>query len=438
MLSSPFASLCLSLYETRSFSGEAVVRGDEIYARPRTPAAPVELVAGAGKALGEIGHHALIAFPESADGIAEAVVPFRPARRKAAHLIAARTAIPRLGNQTHAREHRILPATVEKAAAFVETMRLAAENRGEIEAETVHFHFAYPVAQAVGHHLQHARMRQVQRIAGTGVVDVIARFFRHQTVVRSVVDALERDRRAAFVAFGGVVVHDVEDHFEIGVMEAVDHRLEFFQRCIRAREKARVSRKEANRVVAPVVRQTFVEQITVVDEHVDGQQFDGGDAQPLDVIDHRLLAEAGERAAQIFRHGGMALRETAHMRLVDNHAFPRQRIALGVAPREIGVHHLALRHEGGAVALVEGKVAVFVIERVAEDFRPPLQIANMRLGVRVEQQFVRIEAMAFLGCIRAMHAVAIDRTGLQIRHEDMPDLIGIFGKFDALNFLLAR
>ena len=52
---------------------------------------------------------------------------------------------------------------------------LAREDRREIEAETVDVHLGDPVAQRVGHHLQHARMAQVQRVAGAGIVDVVAR-----------------------------------------------------------------------------------------------------------------------------------------------------------------------------------------------------------------------------------------------------------------------
>lgn len=39
--------------------------------------------------------------------------------------------------------------------------------------------------------------------------------------------------------------------------------------------------------------------------------------------------------------------------------------------------------------------------------------------------------------VGAMHAVAIDRAGLETVHVDMPDFVGIFGQFDALRFLLA-
>jgi hypothetical protein len=58
----------------------------------------------------------------------------------------------------------ILAAGVEEAAAFVEPVWLARQDGGEVEAEAVDAHLAGPVAQAVGDHLQHARMAQVDRV----------------------------------------------------------------------------------------------------------------------------------------------------------------------------------------------------------------------------------------------------------------------------------
>ena len=72
-------------------------------------------------------------------------------------------------------------------------------------------------------------MAEVQRVPGAGVVDVVALLVGQQPVVGGVVDALERQRRAALVAFGGVVVDHVEDHLEPGVVEARHHLLELAQ-----------------------------------------------------------------------------------------------------------------------------------------------------------------------------------------------------------------
>ena len=77
---------------------EAVVRGDEVDARPGLAAAAVEDVGRAGQARRERRRRRLAA-PEVAHRIAVLVVPFRPARREAADLVAAGAAIPGLGDQ---------------------------------------------------------------------------------------------------------------------------------------------------------------------------------------------------------------------------------------------------------------------------------------------------------------------------------------------------
>jgi hypothetical protein len=64
------------------------------------PPAMVEAVAGSREARGQSARRHLAA-PEIAHGVAEFVVPLGPARREAADLIAAGTAIPRLGDQFH-------------------------------------------------------------------------------------------------------------------------------------------------------------------------------------------------------------------------------------------------------------------------------------------------------------------------------------------------
>src|SRR5207247_5580977 len=95
-----------------------------------------------------------VAAPVGAPSVAEPVVPSRPARRKAAHLIAPRADVPGLGDQLDAGEHRILPAAVEEAAALIEAMRLAAEDGREIEAAAADAHRGGPVRTAAHHHTQ--------------------------------------------------------------------------------------------------------------------------------------------------------------------------------------------------------------------------------------------------------------------------------------------
>ena len=187
--------------------------------------------------------------------------------------------------------------------ALVEAVVITPENGRQVEAETVHVHFRGPVAQGVGDHLQHARVAQVQGVAGAGIVDVEALVVGHQAVVRGVVDAAHGQGRALFVALGGVVVDHVEDHFQIGFVQVRDHFLELGD--LAAGQVARVGGEERNAVVAPVIGHAFVQQVLVVDEGVDRQQLDGRHAELADVFEHIVDHQPGKGAAQVLGHGGV-------------------------------------------------------------------------------------------------------------------------------------
>ena len=62
-------------------------------------------------------------------------------------MVSARTDIPRLGNQLHAGEDRVLPAGVEKSTPFVEPIGFACQDSGKIEAEAINPHLRRPVSQ---------------------------------------------------------------------------------------------------------------------------------------------------------------------------------------------------------------------------------------------------------------------------------------------------
>ena len=220
-------------------------------------------------------------------------------------------------------------------------------------------------------------------------------------------------------------------------MHPVDHLLELGDHARAPREEARIGGEEADRVVAPVVGEAMVGEMAVVDERVNRHQFDGGHAEALDMFDDFLLPEALERAAHVLRHGRMALRVAAHVGFVEDRVVPWHACARRVRPGEALVDDLALLHERCAVALVEGEIVAVGVERVAEHGRVPLQLADVRLRVRIEQQLVRIEAMARFRFVGAMHAIAVYRAGPQAEHVDVPDFIGVFRQFDAFEFPLA-
>src|SRR5690606_15292917 len=98
--------------------GEAVVGGDEVDRGERPAATLVVEVAGAGEALGELRQLAFVALPEGPRAVAEAVVPFHPAGREAADLVAAGAAVPGFGDQLELAQHRVLAAGDEEAVAL--------------------------------------------------------------------------------------------------------------------------------------------------------------------------------------------------------------------------------------------------------------------------------------------------------------------------------
>ena len=66
-------------------------------------------------------------------------------------------------------------------------------------------------------------MREIDRITRTSIVDVVALLVRHQAIIARVVDALEGKRRAEFIAFRGMVVDHVENHFDAMGVKLVHH-----------------------------------------------------------------------------------------------------------------------------------------------------------------------------------------------------------------------
>ena len=139
------------------------------------PAAVLLVEVGrAGEAEGEVAD-ARLAAPEVAHHVAVDPVPLRPEHREVADLVAALADVPRLGDQLHLGEDRILVDDVEEGREPVDLVELARERRGEVEAEAVDVAVADEVAQRVHDQPQHARMRRVEAVAGARVVHVEAR-----------------------------------------------------------------------------------------------------------------------------------------------------------------------------------------------------------------------------------------------------------------------
>ena len=124
------------------------------------------------------------------------------------------------------------------------------------------------------------------------------------------------------------------------------------------------------------------------------------------------------------------------MRLVDDGLVHRPRRRPLAPPGEGRVDHHALEHEGRAVALVEGEVLVRVADAVAVERVVPAQLAGELLRIGVQQQLVGIEAMAGVGLVGAVHAVAVALARPRVGQVAVPDLVRHLRKLDALGLLV--
>ena len=251
-------------------------------------------------------------------------------------------------------------------------------------------HFRRPIAQRIHHQLQHPRMVEVQRVAGAGEILVKARIGL-QPVIGDIVDAAKRQRRAEMIALAAVVVDDVEDDLDPGIVQPLDHGLEVGDRV--RRQQARIGRKKADRVVAPIIGEPALDQMTVVDRGVDRQQLDRGDAEPDQVVDHRRRGEAGKGAAMLRVDAGMAFGDRRARELENDRLFPRDLRPALLAPGEGGLDDPAFRDEARIVAPIDRQILARAADAVAENRVGPAQPAVQRLGIGIDQQLVGVEAM---------------------------------------------
>src|SRR5260221_4579654 len=151
--------------------------------------------------------------PEITNHVTIFVVPFSPTGRKFPYLVAARSAVPWLRDQFYAIEHWVLCACLQKTALVIESVRLSSQNCSQIKTKSVDSRLFYPVTQAVQYHLDDPAMADVQRVSGTGIVDIASRVIRYQAIVAAIVDSFEGERWTTLVSFCVVVVNHIQDNF---------------------------------------------------------------------------------------------------------------------------------------------------------------------------------------------------------------------------------
>jgi hypothetical protein len=236
------------------------------------------------------------------------------------------------------------------------------------------------------------------------------------------------------IAFGGVVVDDVQDHFQAGGMERAHHALELADRVdgVSGCRVADVGREERERVIAPVVRQPALDKMPVVRVMMNGHQLDGRDAEVQQVVDRgvgrqRLVGAADALGQPRLQHG-----EPADVHLVDDGLVPRRAGRAVVTPGERGIDNGRERRERRAVPGVQREVLVGVANRVREHRIVPPDWPADGFRIRIEQHFVRVEAHPVCGIPRTMDPEPVELTGTQIGHVAVPVHVRLLGQRDAL------
>ena len=397
---------------------EAVVRRHEVDRREGASPVVAVQVGGSGEPVAEVADTTAGAAPEVAHRVAVLVVPLAPQRRELAHLVATLPDVPRFGDQLHPGQHRVLADRGQEPAEHVDVVHRPGQRGGQVEAETVDVHLQHPVAQRVHHQLQDVRVAHVEGVAAAGVVGVAAPVVA-EPVVRRVVQTAESQREAVLGALRGVVVDDVEDHFQAGVVQGLHHRLELADLLPApvgpARRVRRVRGEVADGVVAPVVGQAARADARLGDEVVHREQLDRADAERDEVLDRGRVGQPGVRPAQLLGNRGMLPGEAAHVQLVDHGVRPRRRRRAVVPPVETVPYDDGGGHGPERVAVVPDQVLPGrvgprpepVPRGVAVDLGLVAQLGVDRPRVRVEQQLVRVEPQAARRVPRAVRPEAV-------------------------------
>ena len=157
--------------------------------------------------------------PEVTQRAPVVVVPLGEGDREVTCLPAAGAHVPRLGDELGVCKVVIGRHGDEQRVHGTESGREAAQRGRQIETEAVHAHVADPVAQRVQHHLDRLGVVHVHRVAGSGHVDGLDRTRGGVSVVEIGVQASPRQRGACVASLARVVVDDVEDDLDAGLMQ---------------------------------------------------------------------------------------------------------------------------------------------------------------------------------------------------------------------------
>ena len=275
---------------------------------------------------------------------------------------------------------------VKEGAEPIDIVQYPGQGTGQIKAEPVDMHFDDPVSQAIHDELEHPGMPYVEGIAGTGIVHMVATIRLCKLVIGGIIDAPHGEGRSQLVSLRGMVVHDIKDDFDPSLMQPRHHHLELMNGVLlsmRGRVPAGRS-KIAHGVIAPVVRKSPIEQITVVEEIVHGLQFDRGDPEISQVFDDRLRSKARVSASESLRQTQVQLCKSFDMQVIHDGLVPWCPRGLIIPPGKCRINHHRERRVCSAIPVVEREIAFRVAKPVAKDLVSPFHIASDALGIGIQ------------------------------------------------------
>src|SRR4051794_26032966 len=135
---------------------ESVMGGDKVNTGARPATVALVKVAATGETIAQLSHANGVATPEATPGVTVFVIPFGPAHRKVANLIAVFADIPRLGDELHLGDNRILVDDIKERRHIARPVTSTHEGGCQVEAESVDTHLGDPVTQAIHDQLESA------------------------------------------------------------------------------------------------------------------------------------------------------------------------------------------------------------------------------------------------------------------------------------------
>ena len=281
-------------------------------------------------------------------------------------------------------------------------------------------------------------MPHIGSISATGEVGVVASVFVVQQVIAGIINAPKRQCWPSFISFGGMVIDDVQNDFDPCRMQRADHRLEFLRHQFRIVCGAitRFRSKKTKGVIPPIIDSLLIGQEFFIDMKMDWQQFDRCHAKFLQIIDGWGACQSRVGSSQLLGNFSHQFRKALHVQFVDDCPFPGDIRPLIFSPCESGIDDQSQGGIRGRVAIVEGKILITLVFTETEQCFIPFQHPTNSAGIRVKQDFVRVESKTVLRRIRAVNSKSVKSARFQVGKVGMKDVVGSFGQFDPFRFLM--